>query len=395
MKIKREVKLAITAICAVVILIWGINFLKGTSLFESRTIFYGLYDRVEGLKISSGVMYRGYQVGQVLDISFTGERFDKVLVKFSVKNGLTLPENSLAFIQSADLMGSKVINLIPGDSPKIAQHGDTLRTQIEQGLMEQVSSQMLPLKQKAEHLFSALDSVLSIVQALFNDETKQNLANSFRSIDRTLHHLEGASGDLDTLMTKETNRISAILSHINGITANLEQHNAQVGQVLTNFAAISDSIKQANLKQILTSLEDALAKVDQLLIDVQDGKGTVGALMHDNDLYYNLNQTSENLNRLLVEFRNNPKKFIRLSLIDFSSGKGNEKEYGIVVAESVEALNLNDTLYKEFPDMRAIKYKGKYLYVIRSYKKLKQAQSALDGIMKRYKDAYIVKIDFV
>ena len=113
MKIKREAKLAVTALAAVFILIWGINFLKGSSLFESKSTFYSTYDSVEGLKVSSGVMYRGYQVGQVISIQFTGERFDKVLVKFSVNKGLELPVNSLAMIQSADLMGSKVINLVP------------------------------------------------------------------------------------------------------------------------------------------------------------------------------------------------------------------------------------------------------------------------------------------
>lgn len=394
MKIKREAKLAITAILAVIILIWGINFLKGSSLFESRTVFYGLYDRVEGLKVSSGVMYRGYQVGQVLNISFTGERFDKVLVEFSVTKGLALAKNSSAFIQSADLMGSKVINLIPGNSLEIARNGDTLRTRIEQGLMEQVSSQMLPLKQKTEHLFSSLDSVLSIVQGLFNDETTQNLTNSFRSIDRTLHHLEGASGNLDTLISTESNRISQILSHVNSITANLEQNNGKVSQVLTNVAAITDTIRQANLKQTLFSLKNAVDEVDSILVKINSGEGTIGALLCDKDVYYNLNEISENLNRLLVEFRYNPKKFINLSLMDFSSARNSSEEYGIVIFESSERLSLNDELYKQNPELKEIKYKGKYLYLIHSYKKLRQAQHKLDDVMKRYKNAYIVKIDF-
>ena len=90
MKIRREAKLALTALAAVFILIWGINFLKGSSLFESKSTFYGVYDSVEGLKVSSGVIYRGYQVGQVISIQFTGERFDRVLVKFSVDKELAM-----------------------------------------------------------------------------------------------------------------------------------------------------------------------------------------------------------------------------------------------------------------------------------------------------------------
>lgn len=395
MKLKREAKLALTAIAAVLILIWGINFLKGSSLFESKSTFYGIYNSVEGLKVSSGVVYRGYQVGQVISIRFTGERYDKVLVKFSVNKGLELPSNSLAMIQSADLMGSKVIDLIPGDSPVFAVSGDTLTSKVEQGLMEQVSQQMLPLKQKAERLLGSLDSVMVIVQGVFDEQTKKNLSNSFASIDRTLRNLEGASGNLDTLMQSESARISEILRNINSITANLSDNNEEISNILGNFSAISDSLRGASLHQMLNNVDNILGHVDTIFAKINRGEGTIGALVNDNDLYYNLNQVSENLNRLLVEFRYNPRRFINLSLIDFSSGKIGLDEYGIVIFESSERLNINSELYIQNPGLKEVKYKDKYLYIIDSFKKLKTAQRKLDDVIKRYKDAYIVKIDFI
>ncbi len=395
MKIRREAKLALTALAAVFILIWGINFLKGSSLFESKSTFYGVYDSVEGLKVSSGVIYRGYQVGQVISIQFTGERFDRVLVKFSVDKGLELPSNTLAMIQSADLMGSKVVALVPGDSHVTAVSGDTLRSQVERGLMEQVSQQMLPLKQKAERLLGSLDSVLLIVQGLFNEETKKNLSNSFGSIDRTLRNLEGASGNLDTLIQGESARISSILQDVNSITGNLRNNNEEISNILGNVSAISDSLRQASLHQTLMSLDYILATTDSIMNKINRGEGTIGALLNDNDLYYNLNQVSENLNRLLVEFRYNPKRFINLSLIDFSSGKNALEEYGVVIFESLERLDINSELYMQNPGLKEVKYKDKYLYIIDSYKKLKPAQRKLDDVIKRYNDAYIVKIDFI
>ena len=395
MKIRREAKLALTALAAVFILIWGINFLKGSSLFESKSTFYGVYDSVEGLKVSSGVIYRGYQVGQVISIQFTGERFDRVLVKFSVDKGLELPSNRLAMIQSADLMGSKVVALVPGDSHVFAVSGDTLRSQVERGLMEQVSQQMLPLKQKAERLLGSLDSVLLIVQGLFNEETKKNLSNSFGSIDRTLRNLEGASGNLDTLIQGESARISSILQDVNSITGNLRNNNEEISNILGNVSAISDSLRQASLHQTLMSLDYILATTDSIMNKINRGEGTIGALLNDNDLYYNLNQVSENLNRLLVEFRYNPKRFINLSLIDFSSGKNALEEYGVVIFESLERLDINSELYMQNPGLKEVKYKDKYLYIIDSYKKLKPAQRKLDDVIKRYNDAYIVKIDFI
>ena len=395
MKIKREAKLALTALAAVFILIWGINFLKGSSLFESKSTFYGVYDSVEGLKVSSGVIYRGYQVGQVISIQFTGERFDRVLVKFSVDKGLELPSNTLAMIQSADLMGSKVVALVPGDSHVTAVSGDTLRSQVERGLMEQVSQQMLPLKQKAERLLGSLDSVMLIVQGLFNEETKKNLSNSFGSIDRTLRNLEGASGNLDTLIQGESARISSILQDVNSITGNLRNNNEEISTILGNVSAISDSLRRASLHQTLMSLDYILATTDSIMNKINRGEGTIGALLNDNDLYYNLNQVSENLNRLLVEFRYNPKRFINLSLIDFSSGKNALEEYGVVIFESSERLDVNSELYVQNHGLKEIKYKDKYLYIIDSYKKSKPAQRKLHDVIKCYNGAYIVKIDFI
>ncbi|MDR0544590.1 MAG: MlaD family protein [Odoribacteraceae bacterium] len=393
MKIKREAKLALAAILAVSALIWGISYLKGISLFETRNVYYGVYDRVEGLKISSGVLYRGYQVGQVTGISFTGKRNDKVLVTFSVKKELQLPGNTLASIQSGDLMGTKVINLLPGDWETFANSGDTLRSEVEQGLIEQVSQQILPLKQKAETLFASLDSVLVIVQGLFNEKTKQSLSGSFLSIGRTLANLEFASGNLDTLLRTESGRLRQILDNVYRITTNLENSNEDIATFFANLAEISDSLREANPKRSLDLLNQLLQEFDSIAGKINQGDGTLGALVKDSDLYYNLNMATENLNRLLVEFRYNPKKFIRLSLLDFSSSK-EVFQYGVVIHESTERLSPREDIYKQHPDLREIKYKDRYIYLIATYKRLKSAQEKLKGVIEQYNDAYIVKIDF-
>jgi phospholipid/cholesterol/gamma-HCH transport system substrate-binding protein len=339
------------------------------------------------------VIFRGYQVGQVTDIVFTGARNDQVLVKFSTKQGLKLPKNTLASIQSGDLMGTKVINLVPGESMEMASSGDTLQSGVEQGLIEQMSQQILPLKQKAETLFASLDSVLVIVQGLFNEETKQSLSNSFLSIGRTLNNLEDASGNLDTLLRAESGRIRSIIENVDEITANLRGSNKEIASLFANLADVSDSLRAANPKRTLELLNQCLQEVGGIMAKIGKGKGTLGALVDDNDLYYNLSMAAENLNRLLVEVRYNPKKFIRLSLLDFSSSK-DVFSYGVVIRESEERLAPQDDLFKQNPEVKEIKYKDKYLYLAGSYKRLKSAQSKLKNVIGRYNNAYIVKIDF-
>ena len=392
--VKREVKLALTAIAAVIILIWGINFLKARALFDRNNVFYGIYDRVDGLKISSSVIYRGYSVGQVSAINFVGERFDKVLVQFTVGKKLEIPSNSIAAIQSADLMGSKAINLIPGDAMTDAQSGDTLQTQLELGLVEQLNKQLEPLKKKAENVMISLDTVLMALQEIFSEEGNGNLQGSLNSIGRTLNNVEQASGTLNNMLGSEAGRISNILKNINSITSNLENSNSDITRSLDNITTISDSLRAVNLNRSIHYLNHVLAQTDSIVTKINQGKGSLGGVVNDEELYYNLTAVSENLNKLLIEFRQNPKRFVNLSVFDFGGGRNLQgDEYGIVVAETEQPLALNADLYLNYPDLKEIRKNGKYLYLIHTYKNLKQAQKDLKDVNRSFENAFIVKIN--
>ena len=392
--IRREVKLALTAIAAVVILIWGINFLKAKALFDNNNVFYGIYDRVDGLKVSSSVIYRGYGVGQVNSIQFVGERYDKVLVQFTVGKDLQIPCNSVAAIQSADLMGSKAINIIPGDDLKYAESGDTLRSQLALGLMEQLNEQLEPLKKKAENMLVSLDTVLIALQEIFNDGSNGNIRGSLQSVSRTLDNVEEASSTLNALLSKESKRISQILEDVNSVTGNLKNNNDNIAKGMDNIVSISDSLRAVNLNHTIRSLNSVLAQADSIMKAVNRGQGTLGGMVYDDALYTSMTQLSENLNRLLVEFRQNPKRFINLSMFSMGAGKPLEiHHYGIVIAESAKPLPLNDDLYIKYPDLKQIRRNGAYLYLIRTYNELKDAEKDLENVGKIFKDAYIVKVD--
>lgn len=392
--IRREVKLALTAIAAVIILIWGINFLKARALFDRNNVFYGVFERVDGLKISSSVIYRGYSVGQVTAINFTGERFDKVLVQFTVGKNLEIPSNSVAAIQSSDLMGSKSINLIPGNSATYAESGDTLRSQLELGLVEQLNEQLEPLKQKAENVMVSLDSVLLALQEIFSGDTDGNIRNSLKSVSNTFDNVEKASGTLNSLIGKESEVISDILENINSITSNLEGNNSKINGSLHNISSFSDSLKTIDLNNTVRLLNRVLSQADSIVIKINQGQGTLGNIVNDNELYYNLNAVSENLDKLLTEFRQNPKRFINLSVFDFSSGKNMEQNgYAIVIAQNDRPMAPDAELYLQYPYLKEIRRNGKFLYFSRIYRKLNQAEKELENVKKDFKDAFIVKID--
>ncbi len=392
--IRREVKLALTAIAAVIILIWGINFLKAKALFDNNNVFYGIYDRVDGLKVSSNVIYRGYSVGQVNSIQFIGERFDKVLVQFTIGKKLKIPSNSVVAIQSADLMGSKALNLIPGDALEYAVSGDTLESQLALGLMEQLNEQLEPLKKKAENVLVSLDTVLIALQEIFNDGSRGNIRGSLQSVSQTLDNVEEASGTLNNLLSEESKRISKILEDISSITGNLRTNNENISKGMDNVVSISDSLRAINLNNTIRLLNSVLAQADSLMIKINYGKGTLGSIVCDDVLYTNMTLLSENLNKILVEFRQNPKRFINLSMFSMGAGKPMAiHHYGVVIAESDEPLPLNADLYLKFPDLKQIRRNGTYLYLLHTYEELKHAKKDLENVSKIFKDAYIVKVD--
>ncbi len=376
--IKREVKLAITAIAAVIILIWGINFLKARALFEKNYVFYGVYDRVDGLKVSSSVIYRGYGVGQVNDIRFVGPRYEKVLVQFSVGKNLQIPSNTIASIQSADLMGGKAIRLLPGNSETYAKSGDTLRSELSMGLMEQLTEQMEPLKEKIGRIMTSLDTVLFSLSELFDESQDGNIRTSLKSVGRTLASVEQASGTLNALLNKESIRISDILSEIHQVTGNIE--------------SISDSLKAVQPANTLLSLNDVLAQTDSIVSKINRGTGTLGNVVNNDELYDNLTLVSENLNRLLVEFRQNPKRFVSFSVFG-GNKKQEEGGYGIVVAESKKPLPLNAELYLDYPDLKEIRKNGIYFYLLYTDVNLKQVKKELEEVKQVFEKAYIVKLD--
>jgi len=392
-QIKREVKLAVTAIAAVVILIWGINFLKARALFDRNNVFYGVYERVDGLKISSSVIYRGYSVGQVTAIRFTGERFDKVLVEFSVGKKLEVPSNTIAAIRSSDLMGSKAIDLIPGDALTYARNGDTLRTQLELGIMEQLNEQLEPLKRKAENIMVSLDTVLLALQEIFSEDANGNIRQSLKSVSRTLDNVEQASGTLNKLLSNESGRISGILADLSSITGNLAGNNEEIARSLENITDISDSLRAVNISRTVRRLDGLLLQTDSILTKINRGKGTLGGMVNDNRLYYNLTAISDNLDRLLTEFRQNPKRFINLSVFDLSAGKSVKPVYGIAVARTEQPLAPDNELYRRYPDLMELRKNGSFLYIVGTYKNRRQAEKDLESVKKSFENAFIVKID--
>lgn len=313
MKISKEFKIGITFIVAVGLLIWGINLLKGFNVFDKQRYMYAVYNRVDGLQRDNKVLVNGLSIGKISSLQLNPDNAT-IVAELMIQNEVPIPANSIARIYATDLLGSKAIEIKLGDSSAMAQSGDTLTSEIEQNLLEQVNEQMEPLKRKAISLINSVDSVITVVQSIFNEDTRDNLSATIQNIRNTLQNVENASGNIDTILINEKYRINRILINVESITENLKDNNENVNAVIANFAAISDSLANSEIPQTLRDARNAIARIEAITQRLGNGEGTVGQLLTNDSLYIELENSTSSLNKLLEDIRQNPKRYVKFSL---------------------------------------------------------------------------------
>ncbi len=320
MKISNETKVGILATFAIVIIILGVNFLKGKNVFSRNINLYAKYPSVEGLAASNPVIMHGLKVGQVDDLELMEkpEGDKRIKVKFHIYGDVEIANNSVARIISSDLLGSKAIELIPGNGSKLAGRNDTLPGEIELSLTASISKVVAPVQEKVEKLVGSIDTIVSGLNSVFNENTQSDLRTSFHSIKLTLGNVEGTTKTLDRFVNSETGRLSAILANVNSISSNIKNNNAAITNAINNFSGISDSLRSANLKQTLLEANSAVTKFSAIVSKIEKGEGSVGLLMNDRKLYDNLQSASKNMDRLMVDLKANPGRYINLSLININ-----------------------------------------------------------------------------
>ncbi len=314
MKQKQVVYIGVSFILAVVLFFWGYNFLKGKDIFNKHTTLYAKYHNISGLTRANPVLINGLRVGQVQKVYFDPNMSGDIIAVIMLSTKFPVPKNSVAVIYSADLMGSKAINLQLGDAMELLQEGDTLRTSIEASLKEEVNAQVQPIKMKAENLLASIDTLVIAFQSIFNESARQNLKASFNDIRQTFANLQSTTSNIDTLVSSEATRVSTILANVDSLTATLRDNRQEISAIISNFEMISDSLAKTDFNGTITRANKTLDNLDAILATLNRGEGTLGMLLHNDTLYIELNKSAEELNLLLKDLRENPKRYVKFSL---------------------------------------------------------------------------------
>lgn len=315
MNISRETKIGLLVASSIGLLVFGFNFLKGKNIFFKRDKYYAVYEKIDGLVESNPVQINGFTVGQVRDIYFHPDNSGRIIVSFVMKDTeFKIPKNTIARVISADFLGSKAIQLVLGNSQQYYQDGDTLIAGIQASLTEEVNKQVLPLKNKAEKLIGSIDSVLAVVQYIFNEESTQNIKNSFESINDAITTLKKTSIRIDTLVSEQRVKFLRISSNLESITNNVRNNNEKITKVINNFSSLSDTLLKANIASTISNTNKTLTQVADITEKINKGEGTLGLLLNNDSLYNNLNSASKDLDLLLEDMRVNPSRYVHFSV---------------------------------------------------------------------------------
>lgn len=299
----NQVRVGIFSFITVVIFIFGFYFLKGINLFSTtKTHYYAIYERVDGLYKSNQVTINGYKIGMVSALSID-PKSGKITVEITSEDDFPIPVNSSARIEATDLVGGKQIAIVLGDSKQILENGDTIKTAFKLGIADELGNSINPLVAKVSQTLTKLDGAITDIHIALdkNDET-----STIGRLNKSLANIEGITGNLNKSLA-EGGSLDHTLDNIESITGNIKNKNAQIDSLIENLAAFSAQLKK-------TKLKETVDEVKELLAQINNGQGTIGKLVKDETVYNKLDAAVANLNNLLVDVKARPYRYINISV---------------------------------------------------------------------------------
>jgi phospholipid/cholesterol/gamma-HCH transport system substrate-binding protein len=304
----KEFKIGLLALVASIMLYTGFSFLKGTDFFSSTKRYYVIYKDINGLTISNPVMVNGLSVGRVSNIEVLQADSNKLKVWLDVRDDIALGDSTEAQLSDAGLLGGKQINLMIGKNKNIYKGGETLKSKIMEGMVKAMTSQATPIVNK-------VDTVLA--QAVILSKA---LVKSKDDIAAALSNVNGITGKLNN--TLSNGEIDQIIRNVNSLSASLLTMQKQFQPIVGKMDNFADKLNKMELETAVKQANESMQNLNQILAKVNKGEGTLGALANNDSLYNNLNNVSNSTNRLLIDMRENPKRYVNFSVF----GKKEKKD---------------------------------------------------------------------
>ncbi len=293
----REFKVGLLAIVSGTILYIGFNFLKGIDLFSTTNKYYAYYDNIDGLSVSNPVTLNGFTIGRVSEIEIVQEKSNQVKVEFGINANIFIGKSSSAML-TTDLLGSKSVVLEVVDGDERLEDGGVLKGSLDQGIMGSLLESTDPFKAAGIKVNRLLDGF---------EGTRIKLDSALVSVGNLSNNFSGLVKDNKRSLKKSIDDLSETLAALND-----EQDG--IKPALAGFNTFADSLQAIKLNELVGNLNTTLSTLQSTLKKVSEGDGSMAKLMNNDSLYQNLNNTARDLDLLLIDFKENPKRYVNFSV---------------------------------------------------------------------------------
>jgi len=343
MKFAKELKVGLIAIVCIIILVIGVNFLKGINLFASETDYQSYFPNSGMLSVSNNVTLNGVIVGKVKNIVYVPQNSidRRVKITFTLDNkNILLPKGTIVEIGSLDLFSKGMLIQIPLDISKgNYKPGQTIPGRVSVDILSQVKSYADPISQKLQGMMVSVDKMITSFSSFWDKSATTEIEGSLNRLKLTIEKFGNVATEIQGFVATEKLQFSRIMSNVEGIVENIRKSNDQISAILGNAEKITDDFVTADFKNILLNANTTIHKFNLLLEDIDEGNGTLGKLVHDEKLYNELVETNNELQNLVLDISVHPERYIQFSLIGRKT-----KGVPLSAKEEIKLINLLDSI---------------------------------------------------
>ena len=303
---KTEIKVGLVGLGVLILLFFGIKFLKGIDIFNKEVNYCVLYKDVSGMHQSNYIYLNGMKVGYIKSIKAMDNRAENFLVTISISSKVNMTKDSKIVLFNADMLGSKALRLELGQG-ELLHKGDTIKGEREVGMLDKLGTAITPMAEN-------LDSILSATKSILNQQNRDNIQRTLANLESTSRKLNELSRQFDGLVDSEKSKIRNIIANTESITSNLKDNNERLSNIISRIDQITDTVAQANIGSTLSETSRTIERLNKVVGIIENGKGNLGLLINDEGLYRNLSESAKKLDALIEDIKANPKKYVKISV---------------------------------------------------------------------------------
>ncbi|MFY0644405.1 MAG: MCE family protein [Bacteroidia bacterium] len=298
MKISKEVKVGVLATMAIAMFVIGFNYLKGQNIFTSSNNYYGVYKKIDGLFESNPVLVNGYKVGHVSEVSMDNKTLE-LTVEISVPVDIHVPLNSKMRIVNNDMIGSKAIELILGDTNVLAKDGAVLISEQDAGITEAISSVLTPLSQSINRVIGDIDTAVS----------GADLETTLTDASLALRSFKETADKLNRMLDGKDEQFDQIFLNVEKTTSDLKGLAPKIDSIASQLERTSSSIAKIEIAETVEEINKLVLELNKTTLAINNGEGSLGKLLNEDELYEHLDATIVQLKSLLEDIEKYPSRY--------------------------------------------------------------------------------------